>query len=216
MLTRLRELDLMDQTIITITSDHGEEFLEHGGTTHKGQLYEEMLRVPLIVHVPGQRPLVVDDIVRNFDIMPTLLELAGIDHDSNALDAASLRPLLEGKQEETGRRVYANFPRVRIYRDSRYKILEHSTGRQEIYDLLNDPSETSPLVGKSAILPQLVALQAEFMATVETLRAAPPKFKPALDDGAEPSDNPLKSRRSDLEGVDKETLRQLRELGYAE
>ncbi len=74
---RLEELDLLDETTIVVTSDHGEEFLEHGKLVHQ-QIYRENVRVPLLVLQPGGRPARVPALVEGVDVAPSLLELAGV------------------------------------------------------------------------------------------------------------------------------------------
>jgi arylsulfatase A-like enzyme len=215
-LTTLRDRDLIDESVVVITSDHGEEFLEHGGTGHKGRLYGEILQVPLIIRVPGLPRAEVDAVVRNFDIMPTLMDLAGIEYESGELDAQSLVPLLQGKSEAAGRRVYANFPQMRTYRDSRYKLFENKRGRRKVYDLLNDPHELKPLGRKASNNPRIASLRAEFVARVKSLRDSGAESVPTRVEDPDSSANTLQSRSSDLKGVDEETRRQLRALGYTD
>lgn len=79
-LERLRTLGLEEKTLVVFTSDHGEEFLEHGRMFHGQTVYGELANVPLIVRQPGAVPqgLVVNDTVQSIDIMPTILELSGL------------------------------------------------------------------------------------------------------------------------------------------
>lgn len=85
---------ILDNTVIIVTSDHGEEFLEHGKLTHE-QVYQECLHVPLIVLAPGvQRGLRVPDIVRSIDLAPTIYQLTGV-VPSAPTSGVSLVPLLE-------------------------------------------------------------------------------------------------------------------------
>lgn len=86
----LRELDLERNTIVVLLSDHGEEFLEHGGFGHGRTLYDEVLRVPLIVSVPGSAPRRDRTPVTLADVGPTLLSLCGLP----GLPGAGGRPLL--------------------------------------------------------------------------------------------------------------------------
>jgi len=96
-----------DDTIMVITADHGEEFMEHGGTSHAFTLWNELIHVPLIVIAPGLIPpgVVIDTPVQSLDIYPTLCELAGI-AAPEGLQGASLAHLLRG-EEHDGRRVFA-------------------------------------------------------------------------------------------------------------
>ena len=74
----LSELKADSETIVIVTSDHGEEFLDHGMLTHR-QLYDELLHVPLIIRIPGEAEGErVAQLVRSIDIFPTILELLGI------------------------------------------------------------------------------------------------------------------------------------------
>jgi len=68
----------LDDTVVVITADHGEEFGDHGGTRHSTTLYDELVRVPLIVHVPGLEPGHDTALVRGIDVAPTLLALVGV------------------------------------------------------------------------------------------------------------------------------------------
>jgi len=72
----LEQGSLKERTILIVTADHGDQFLEHGGTGHRGALYDEILHVPLIIAGPGIPHREVSSLVRNFDVMPTVLELA--------------------------------------------------------------------------------------------------------------------------------------------
>ncbi|MBN2409546.1 MAG: sulfatase [Candidatus Aminicenantes bacterium] len=97
---KLKELGLYDSSLIILTSDHGEEFFDHHSWTHGHHLYDEALKVPLIMKFPegrfkGQR---LGSIVRLIDIMPTLLEEFGIPPSGPALDGKSLLPVLRGRE----------------------------------------------------------------------------------------------------------------------
>jgi len=87
----------LDDTVVVITADHGEEFFEHGHKGHQQSLYEEVVRVPLIVRWPGRIDAgrVVEDQVRLIDVMPTLLALAGVPNPSE-MQGRDLGPLLRG------------------------------------------------------------------------------------------------------------------------
>ena len=81
LLDTLRELGLYDDALIIVTADHGEEFLERGWIGHTRSLYDELVRVPLIVRPPGgpPAPQVVDALVSLVSLAPTVLDYAGID-----------------------------------------------------------------------------------------------------------------------------------------
>lgn len=102
--TQLNELKIVldtqlitDNALIVVTADHGDMFGEHAKWTHANCLYEEVLRVPLLMRysgviTPGQT---VDSPVQNMDLMPTILDYAGLTVPSG-LRARNLRPALEG------------------------------------------------------------------------------------------------------------------------
>lgn len=128
-----------------VTADHGEEFFEHGRTTHKGQLYEELVHVPFLFKIPGQGPGSIRGLVRNFDLMPTLLELAEVDTEGMQLEASNLEPFFDPRSPNPRLSAYiGGFPHVRMLRSSRYKLLKFPDGRMEFYDLAQDPGETEP------------------------------------------------------------------------
>lgn len=98
LLDRLEELALLDNTYVVLTSDHGEQFFEHGGKGHRIDLYDEVLRIPLVIRGPGIRKgLVVPSHARLFDVMPTLLELCDLPPVADVF-GVSLVPLLEGER----------------------------------------------------------------------------------------------------------------------
>ena len=96
---RLRELGLDRRTLIVFTSDHGEEFLEHGRTFHQQSVYGELANVPLFFWWPGRVPAGkrVAEMVQLIDIMPTLLELSGTPAPQG-MQGASLGPFLRGER----------------------------------------------------------------------------------------------------------------------
>jgi arylsulfatase A-like enzyme len=154
LIDELTTLGLIDETLIVITSDHGEEFGEHGSLGHGGTLYEEVLRIPLMIAGPGvAQDRFVDAPVSTLDIMPTLLDLAGIPLDPG-YSGRSLLPWLDlrppGPEDER------NLPRTFIaeviddgdqlisFRRGDHKaIFNLDRGSAELYDLATDPGETS-------------------------------------------------------------------------
>jgi arylsulfatase A-like enzyme len=93
----LVEQGLADNTVFILVSDHGEEFFEHGYWGHGAHLYEEVTHVPLLFWGPGHIPAGrrVSQQVGHIDLMPTMLELAGVPTPSQA-SGVSLVPLLRG------------------------------------------------------------------------------------------------------------------------
>ncbi len=88
----LQKRGLLDNTLIVVTADHGEEFLDHGGTGHTWTCYEELMHVPLIIYSPGLRTVApqFDQQVSIIDIFPTVLSLVGLKYDGQAVQGRSL------------------------------------------------------------------------------------------------------------------------------
>jgi len=92
-----------DDTIIIFTSDHGEEFWEHGATGHGLSLYNEQLRVPLFVYEPGIEPRVIKTPVSAIDVIPTLADMLGRERLSE-WRGKSFLSVLQGESEDSLRR----------------------------------------------------------------------------------------------------------------
>jgi arylsulfatase len=125
----LAELGLADSVTVVLTSDHGEEFLEHGRLVHE-QVYHESLHVPLVVVRPGGRSgQRVGTLVQSVDLAPTLLELAGVPPAGRpAMSGRSFVPLLEGGGRSPGRDAYAEAFVTRdraVYRQTEDELLQY-------------------------------------------------------------------------------------------
>jgi HEAT repeat protein len=119
--------------IIAVTADHGEEFGEHGGAYHGSSLYDEQLRVPLVVIAPGLASRTVDDPVELAALAPTLASLAGLPPSGPTL----LAPPGD---------VYASLrDQQMLLRDGWKLIHEPRRDLDELYDLASDPGETRNL-----------------------------------------------------------------------
>jgi arylsulfatase A-like enzyme len=149
---------LWERTLVVVTSDHGEEFLEHGGVLHGRTQYDEMLRIPLILRGPGvpegariARPVSIVDVV------PTVLALlgearpAGIDgvdlFASDGSQLADAERLLFGEADHAN-----HVPDItRSARGARFKlILDRSSGEHALYDLAVDPRERQDVKAANA------------------------------------------------------------------
>jgi arylsulfatase A-like enzyme len=97
LLEGLEQRGLADNTLVVFLSDHGEEFFEHGGFEHGHCLYDEVIKVPLILRMPGIIPAGVrlSRQVRLIDVAPTILDLVGIPAPAH-FEGASLKPMLTG------------------------------------------------------------------------------------------------------------------------
>jgi arylsulfatase A-like enzyme len=125
----IADLGLADSVTVILTSDHGEEFLEHGKLVHE-QVYHESLHVPLLVVRPGQRDgRRVGALVQSIDIAPTLLELGGVPPARRPpMSGRSLVPFLEGGGSPTGRDAYGEAFVTRdraVYRQTAEGLLQY-------------------------------------------------------------------------------------------
>jgi len=93
-------MNLYDNAMIIFMSDHGEEFFEHNGWTHSHSLYNEQIRVPVIIKFPGNRfkNRKVPDVVGIIDLLPTILSYYNIDYEAAKLDGTNLIPLIKYSQ----------------------------------------------------------------------------------------------------------------------
>jgi arylsulfatase A-like enzyme len=142
----LRALRLWDRTIVVITADHGEEFLDHGSYWHGGTLFEELIRVPLIVHVPGLGARQIDARVNTLDIFPTLIDLVGgRPLSAGQFAGRSLVPLMKGEaaaeRDMVGVTAFRSRLKYSLIRGD-YKLIAYATGETiGLFNLQNDPHE---------------------------------------------------------------------------
>jgi arylsulfatase A-like enzyme len=185
-------------TLVVFTTDHGEEFGEHGSGSHRFKLYSELTRVPLFLHHPGVAPRRVRADVSLVDLLPTLRSILGL--PASAQEAGiDLTPFYaEGSEAPAERALFASRTTGMAWKRSvvrgRYKLIETRPGKIELYDLESDPGEQRNLAEARPALSQ------------ELLRAS--------------SDFRTSARRWDRSRttveVGPEELRRLEELGYAE
>jgi arylsulfatase A-like enzyme len=113
LLTALQGEQLLDDALIVMTADHGQAFGEHGKWTHGNCVYEEVLRVPLLMRYTGtiSPGTIVTEPVQNMDLMPSILDWVGIPIPSD-LQAVSLRSLAEGLASPASRDVFSELDGV--------------------------------------------------------------------------------------------------------
>jgi arylsulfatase A-like enzyme len=142
LLAWLKDAGLYDNTVIVVTADHGEAFLEHGELEHGTALYQELLHVPLIMRLPGVRGgQEVRAPVAVIDIAPTVLEALGLGQ-ALRMSGRSVYPELVKGTPVPERLIVSELPSQHAHavRLGRMKLLT-SPGRDELYDLRDDPGE---------------------------------------------------------------------------
>ena len=163
MLERLEDAGLMEQTVVVITTNHGQDLFQHICFDH-GALYDSVLHIPLIWWEPGLQAREIRSVVQTIDIAPSILDRAEIPHSS--LDGQSLLPLLgsdEGAYEprpvlslSKGRSASMRTPERKLIASQGLRLEgcaavrtpppKHSDGvHYELYDLQADPGETVDL-----------------------------------------------------------------------
>ena len=166
-LAYLAEEEWLQDTIVVITSDHGEQFWEHGRIGHGYSLYWESIQIPCIVRAPGIAPGVVSGGTGLVDVMPTLLELLGL--SAPFLQGESRVDAMRDPSRSRVRPVYQQLDRFRtlrsVVRGDTHVIQDRDAGTVEIFDLATDRRQQNPLPPDeaSAELEAWIAAQEEKM-----------------------------------------------------
>jgi arylsulfatase A-like enzyme len=188
----LRRRGVLDETVTIVTSDHGEEFFEHGMKGHRNGLYDESIRVPLVIRHPTAIPpgTVVDRQVRLMDVAPTVLALTttpppptfGLPQTAELYAARSLLPLIQGTApDQPSPPAFADLhPHVQsaIRHESKKLIQTPFTDpKDHLFDLQKDPNEQTNLAttdpqSKTALEQELAAWHATAKIAAKTARAA--------------------------------------------
>lgn len=182
-LAHLEAAGRLDDTIVIVTADHGEEFFEHGDKGHNKTLHDEVLLVPLLVRWPERVPAgtLVASQVRLIDILPTVADLVGIDPGPEAM-GRSLAPLfapgaiLEGEAPAFCDLFLLPGYEFQALRHESVKTIAKYDGEQTrgaIFDLLRDPQELRPMPPRGADDPRWAEFEATRKALEDLARALP-------------------------------------------
>lgn len=156
--TYIENSKLKQNTIIIVTSDHGEEFMEHGKWKHGYNLYDTNLKVPLMMYVPGYKNKeVTDTLAQSVDILPTLLSLLKIDRPKNisgsnlfdshafAANKTAIAQNLQYKRDN-------QYDNVEVIRDSQWKLFYYFKRDEpiglQLFNYKSDPLERKNLIFK--------------------------------------------------------------------
>jgi arylsulfatase A-like enzyme len=156
--TTLEKLELLQDTAVIITSDHGDEFGEHGGLSHDDKMYSELLDVPLIIYDPAKdKGEVCDKLASNIDIPPTIIQLFGLEPVEN-FQGCSLLPLedypekgcfgeaIDQRSQRGGDIAKDSY----FYRQQDIKLIYRANLDQwQMYDLEEDPAELNNIADSS-------------------------------------------------------------------
>jgi len=151
LLDALRRKGRLDDTLVVLVSDHGEEFFEHGRFGHDQTLFEEVVRVPILMRYPARLPAGrrIGELVGLTDVAPTILELCDLARP-RTMYGQSLVRALDGGLAPRGVPMELTFRRLdnvlHGYHGGDFKILRHSKSRDPVlYELARDPGERSGL-----------------------------------------------------------------------
>jgi len=183
-----------ERTAVIFTGDHGEAFGEHGFYFHGREIWDEVVRVPLVIYVPGVKPRTVARRTSNVDLAPTVLDLAGLPQDEGARGRSLVMELVGGPV--AARPVLVDQPRNPYYPPRRgfiqgaYKLhhaIDNETYR--LFDLDQDPGEQSDLAETQPELLRDVQRSYEQFAAkiidyIPTPMGGPPPSAPAHPVGA--------------------------------
>jgi arylsulfatase A-like enzyme len=159
LIARLKEARLYENTLIVITSDHGEAFGDKNLFNHGCSVYQDQIHVPLIIKYPKSRQkIVVEEPVSLVDLMPTILDVSGGEIPSSLTGKSLIRP-----SEESGRPVVsetypsgylighnAEFDRIEYALFAGpHKLIRSTKGKKELFHLLDDPHESRNIISLS-------------------------------------------------------------------
>jgi len=211
LMNELQRQSLLDNTLIIVTSDHGEQLGEHGLFGHGNSLYRQLLHVPLLIHFRNRVPagMAVHDPVSLRDLPATVMDLIGLKKESHFPGSSwskswSVSPASDAMVlAEAGKRATARHPGPLRKSDMHsvvgagYHYIE-SGGHEELYDLEKDPGEELNLAG-SEEGPRIIGRFREFLAAI---LMATPNFHAGTSTGAQGRE------------LDAQTEDRMRNLGY--
>ncbi len=198
LLSWLRQRPEWDDTLIVITSDHGEALGNHGGLEHSNSLYDEITRIPLIVkpgtRTPGAPPAgsMISGLVESVDIFPLVLEHSGLPVP-RGIDGTAWGA---GRTHSFGwlypSRDRRNAEELRSAQSDGWKLVESSSGKVELYHLDRDPGEALDL------------------------SVAESKIRWELENRLNETRHVIEHPKTETPGLSKEMTEELRALGYVE
>ncbi len=206
---KLKALGVYDKTLIVITSDHGEAFGDHNDQIHGHTVYNELLKVPLIIKYPSSKKpnMKIKKQVQSIDILPSILDILNITYKGH-LSGASLSALMENNgNDDFGEYIYVSNNYYGIYvlealvKNNHWKYIytEKSSlrnikevGHEELYNLIKDPLELNNIIKQHPEILKTMQKKLDFYKEDCKKKAISP-YQVELDD---------------------ETIRNLESLGY--
>ena len=163
------------RSLVIVAGDHGESLGEHGEQRHGIFVYENVMRVPLMIRMPGIQPRRVDSLVSVTDIAPTTMALTGAPWPN--VDGKDRVSLMRGAASEGEAYFESFYPMqlgwspLRAIRDARFKLID--APKPELYDLANDPYEVNNLYQERTALAAAMRSRLDELVRVREQRIAP-------------------------------------------
>jgi arylsulfatase A-like enzyme len=209
LIQKIKELGLLEESIIIVTADHGELLGEHGGLFSHGSYFGEGgIHIPLIIRFPEDTPVSIieksESLVKTSDIFATLADIYQFKIPKELISGKSLLPLVLGADKEVNSHVIIEKREASdyCYRSKKYKLNYWKNIQTEFYDLEKDPKERNNLFNRDNII-------ANFMlADLKRWLARQKKIRDLIFEGV------ISEEESENRQIDKKTLENLKALGY--
>lgn len=180
LLRAIEESPFADRTVIVLTSDHGEAFGEHGLIRHGFELWEELVRVPFVVYIPGQPPRRLQERRSAIDIAPTLLDVFGIPQPTgdDFLSGRSMLPEWFG-ETPAPREIFIDMPAGpyngdrQAYIADDLKLITSNSRPMGLYNLAVDPGETQNLSKDAALAEATLERMKAFRSKLRVVKVNP-------------------------------------------
>ena len=202
-LQKMRSLGIYDESLIIFTSDHGEEFWEHDKWGHGHSVYDELLRVPLLIKLPGSAATgTIQSTVPTQALLPTILDLCGIPYDPQPGWPPSLTPLCRrGADDSYPEPIVSSNAlyweeQAAVFHEGRKLIWRRHSDREELYDRRVDPLEQVSILAQN----REQARDLKDIIQRQLVLARQIRKERGIDD--------------DVFGWDEETLKRLKGMGY--
>ena len=172
-LEMLKRHGLYENSLVILTADHGEAFAEHGALEHGNTVYDEMIRIPMIVRVPGRQAREITQQIGSIDFFPTFVELLDLRLEGEPLfEGRSIAPLLAGNDMPPAGFYFSRASGEKLkfcLRGERYKYI-FTDYSDELYDLENDPLERENVAGNMPALTAALRQQGLLLVATNSAR----------------------------------------------
>jgi len=209
---------MLETSLLVVTADHGEEFEEHGGMGHGRTLYDEVLRVPLVIRTPGQtRGVAVERLVSSVDVAPTVLEVAGVPPRATFEGVSLARDLTARRTGSALRRWFA-----RLLDDRPAPIVLSERRPQQAAEVRGPTHEDAVVSGWGKVIRSSDGSRAFYALDVDPGERRPDRVDEGEREHLSARLQTMRERaernrtRAETHALDERTRGMLRALGYAD